>query len=65
MKDFEEIVKTKMKENESAPISSIRAMNLVRDFVFNDEEFEKLLEEEEEDEEREKARKAYGQKYFC
>jgi len=38
-------------------------MNLVRDFVFNDEEFDKLLEEEEEDEEREKARKAYGQKY--
>ena len=37
-------------------------MNLVRDFVFNDEEFDKLLEEEEEDEEREKARKAYGQK---
>ncbi len=36
-------------------------MNLVRDFVFNDEEFDKLLEEEEEDEEREKARKAYGQ----
>jgi len=38
-------------------------MNLVKDFVFNEEEFEKLLEEEEEDEEKEKERDLRERKY--
>jgi len=37
-------------------------MNLVKDFVFNEEEFEKLLEEEEEDEEKEKEREERGKR---
>jgi hypothetical protein len=55
-------VKAKLKESESAPISSLRAVNLVRDYVFNEEEFAKLIEEEEREEEREKAQKEYNQR---
>lgn len=62
MKNFEEQYRERQKENESAPTNSIKAVSLTRDFVFNEKEFEKIIEHEEMLEEREKAQKEYAER---
>ena len=41
----------------------IRTVSLTKDFVFNEKEFQKIIEHEEMVDEREKAQKEYAERY--